>query len=70
MAPNRQFVRPPADRAVLASSPDARVDIVDDDDRADGDAPESLRDEARPGSGENAAGFLKEKPGRPMDAEG
>jgi hypothetical protein len=70
MAPNRQFVRPPTDRAVLASRPDARVDIVDDEDSVDGRAPESLRDEARPGSGENAAGFLQEKSGRGTGREG
>ena len=47
-----QFVQPRAARAVLASSPDARVEAVDEEDNAT---------EARPGSGENAAGFLKPK---------
>jgi hypothetical protein len=48
-----QYVRPPQNKPVLVSDPDARVDAPAEDAFKD--------EEAEPGKGENAAGFLKRR---------
>ncbi|VTU33033.1 hypothetical protein H6CHR_03920 [Variovorax sp. PBL-H6] len=46
-----EYVRPPQNKPVLVPDPDARRDVPDEEDVLD--------DEAEPGKGENAAGFVK-----------
>jgi hypothetical protein len=46
-----EYVRPPQNKPVLVPDPDARRDVPEEE--------EALDDEAEPGKGENAAGFVK-----------
>ncbi|HJS03084.1 MAG TPA: hypothetical protein VJ832_06380 [Variovorax sp.] len=47
-----QYVKPPQDKPVLVPDPDARRDVPEEEE-------DILADEAEPGKGENAAGFVK-----------
>jgi hypothetical protein len=48
-----EYVKPPQNKPVLVPDPDARRDVPEEEEE------DALDDEAEPGKGENAAGFVK-----------